>query len=149
MSHNILYYSNYCDNCKRLLQILSKSQIKEELHFICIDKRVTMPDGSVQILMKDGSQVLLPPTVTKVPAMLLVNNGFHVLYGDQIYQHLQPKKIYANKATNNKVNQMRSVLIPFLQVVLHPINIVSDMNADDLLAKGNGERQMFNCDCSR
>lgn len=147
MSNNILYYSNYCDNCKKLLQILSQSQIKEELHFICIDKRVTMPDGTVQILMKDGSQVLLPPTVTKVPAMLLVNNGFHVLYGDQIYQHLQPKeKSIQNKATNNQGEPDAFSFNTF-----SPSGITSDqysfldMNADDLLAKGNGGiRQMFN-----
>ena len=61
MSNNILYYSNYCDNCKKLLQVLSRSQIKDELHFLCIDKRVKMPDGSIQILLKNGQQVLLPP----------------------------------------------------------------------------------------
>ena len=101
MSKNILYYSNYCDNSKKLLQILSQSSIQNDNHFICIDKRVKMPDGSTHVLLKDGSQVLLPPNVTKVPALMLVNNGFHVLFGDQIYQHLQPKeKAVQNTATN-------------------------------------------------
>ena len=36
---NVLYYSNYCEKCKRLLQILAKSDCKKDMHFLCIDKR--------------------------------------------------------------------------------------------------------------
>ena len=36
---NILYYSNYCDNCSKLLQIVSKLESKKDMHFINIDKR--------------------------------------------------------------------------------------------------------------
>lgn len=147
MSNNILYYSNYCDNCKKLLQILSRSQIKEELHFLCIDKRVTMPDGSIHVLIKNGQQVLLPPTVSKVPALILVNNGFHVLFGDQIYQHLQPKENeIQQKATLNQGEPDAFTFASF-----SPSGITSDqysyldMKADDLLAKGcGGLRQLHN-----
>ena len=51
MSNNILYYSNYCDNSKKLLQILSQSRIKDDIHFICIDKRMQMPDDSTHIIL--------------------------------------------------------------------------------------------------
>jgi len=147
MSQNILYYSNFCDNCKKLLQILSRSQIKDELHFLCVDKRVKMPDGSIQLLIKNGQQVLLPPTISKVPALMLVNNGFHVLFGDQIYQHLQPKEKQAqNVATMNQGEPDAFSFASF-----SPSGITSDqfsyldMNADDLLAKGQGGlRQMHN-----
>ena len=30
---SILYYSGYCQNCSKLINVLSKSKIKEELHF--------------------------------------------------------------------------------------------------------------------
>ena len=36
----ILYYSTYCDNCNKLLQIISTSNSKKDMHFINIDKRV-------------------------------------------------------------------------------------------------------------
>ena len=36
----ILYYSNYCNHCKELLLKLSKTEKRNEMHFICIDKRV-------------------------------------------------------------------------------------------------------------
>ena len=37
----ILYYSNYCENCKALIQNISKwNDAKNDMHFINIDKRV-------------------------------------------------------------------------------------------------------------
>jgi len=147
MSNNILYYSNYCDNSKKLLQILSQSRIKDDIHFICIDKRMQMPDGSTHIILKDGSHVLLPPNVTKVPALMLVNNGFHILFGDQIYQHLQPKeKSMQNKATNNQGEPDAFSFNAFSSSGISSDQYsFLDMNADELSAKGNGgTRQMFN-----
>ena len=138
MSKNILYYSNYCDNSKKLLQILSQTSIQKELHFICIDKRVNMPDGSIHVILKDGSQVLLPPNVTKVPALMLVNNGFHILFGDQIYQHLQPKeKIAQNHATNFQGEPDAFSFNAFSSSGINSDQYsFLDMNADELLAKG-------------
>ena len=160
MSNNILYYSNYCDNCKKLLQILSRTHIKDELHFLCIDKRVSMPDGSIQLLIKNGQQVLLPPTITKVPALMLVNNGFHVLFGDQIYQHLQPKEkseqTYGQSTGHAGAGPVSGGLMSsepdaFSFNAFSPSGITSDqysfldMPADDMLAKGpGGLRQMHN-----
>lgn len=166
MSNNILYYSNYCDNCKKLLQILSRTHIKDELHFLCIDKRVSMPDGSIQLLIKNGQQVLLPPTITKVPALMLVNNGFHVLVGDQIYQHLQPKEKSAQEhgqSSGHSSGQssgqggattgglMSNEPDAFSFNAFSTSGITSDqysfldMPADDMLAKGpGGLRQMHN-----
>ena len=36
----ILYYSKNCNNCSKLIQKISRSRIKEKIHFICIDKRI-------------------------------------------------------------------------------------------------------------
>ena len=35
----ILYYSNYCNNCKNLLSIISRTELVKTIHFVCIDKR--------------------------------------------------------------------------------------------------------------
>ena len=37
---SVLYYSNYCDNSKKLLSYLSKSSVKNTLHYVCIDRRI-------------------------------------------------------------------------------------------------------------
>jgi len=48
----ILYYSNYCDNCKNLLQNLAKNYNSKEIHFICVDKRVQEQEGTYLLLEK-------------------------------------------------------------------------------------------------
>ena len=35
----VLYYSKYCDNCKKILFKIGKDKIKDDIHFLCIDKR--------------------------------------------------------------------------------------------------------------
>ena len=71
----ILYYSNYCNNCKPLLQKISKidQSIQKEMHFLSIDRRVKKPDGTTHIVLENGQELLLPPIITKVPALLLLS----------------------------------------------------------------------------
>ena len=72
---SVLYYSQYCQNCSNLLQSLAKSNVKDEIHFICIDKRTKDEKGQTFIILQNGQKVILPPTVTKVPALLLLNKN--------------------------------------------------------------------------
>ena len=65
----ILYYSNYCQSCSELLQRIGKSKIKEDLHFINLDNRVKK-NSAMYVVLENGQEVLLPPTITKVPALL-------------------------------------------------------------------------------
>ena len=62
----------------------SKSQIKNDIHFLPIDSRVE-EKGKVYIILENGQKMLFPPTVTKVPALLLLHQGNRVIYGDNIY----------------------------------------------------------------
>ena len=59
MSKNILYYSTYCKNCDKLLNILNKSNLQSTLNFINIDKRVTR-NNSIYIILNDEKEILLP-----------------------------------------------------------------------------------------
>ena len=148
----LLYYSNYCDNCKKLLQILNQTQTKKDIHFICIDQRMQNSDGSISILLKNGSKLVLPSTITKVPALLLPNHGFQVLFGEQIYQHIQPKeKSLMNKATQQQGEPSAFAFNGNLGCLGGNFGVSSDsysyldMNADDLSAKGSGGlRQLHN-----
>ncbi len=97
----ILYYSSYCENSKKLLGILSKSQVKKDIHFISIDKRVKKNNGATYIVLENSQEIILPPTITRVPALLLLNKGHHVLFGDEIYNHLKPlENDFNNMAIN-------------------------------------------------
>jgi hypothetical protein len=88
---SVLYYSNYCDACKKYITILSKSSVKDGIHFICIDKRVK-ENNKTFILLENGQKILLPSNVTRVPALLLLTEGYKVLYGEQILNHLRPQQ---------------------------------------------------------
>lgn len=89
---SIFYYSNYCPNCRSYIQTLSQSTVKDDIHFICLDKRSKKPNGATYVALDNGQEILLPPTITKVPALLLLNEGHRVLFGEEIQTHFKPKQ---------------------------------------------------------
>ena len=106
---SVLYYSNFCENCKNLLGILSRSPKQKDVHFLSIDKRIQKSNGATYIVLENNQEMILPPTVTKVPALLLLNHGHKVLYGEEIMNHLQPQEVDYNKPNaqmNSNSNQM-------------------------------------------
>jgi len=145
---SILYYSNYCDKSKAILTKLAKSKIQEDIHFICIDKRVKT-GTTWHIVLETGAQILLPPQVNKVPALLLLNKQNQVLYGEQILQHLQP----LDTAQNNSATNFNGEPMAFslCNEGLGGYGVASDtysyldQSPDELSAKGNGGmRQLHN-----
>lgn len=99
---SVLYYSNFCEHSKKLLQRISKMEIKSEMHFICIDKRVN-DGGKIYIVLENGQKMIMPENITKVPALLLLEN-YSVLYGESINDFLKPRQDLAiKKATNNNI----------------------------------------------
>ena len=63
---SILYYSNFCEHSKKLLQTLSKTQVSKDIHFICIDKRIKDEKGKVHIVLENGQKIIMPENVSKV-----------------------------------------------------------------------------------
>ena len=146
---SILYYSNFCEKSKKILQTLAKSNIKEELHFLCIDKRIKGPTGSWYIILQNGEKIIMPPQVNRVPALLLMKQGHQVLYGDQILGHLQSRETAINMvATNNNGEpspfSLNNDCIGGYGVASDAFSFW-DQTSDDLSAKGNGGmRQLYN-----
>ena len=87
----VLYYSNYCQHSKQLLQKLSKSKLKHEVHYINIDNRV-VEKNNVYIVLQNGTKILLPPNVQRVPCLLLLNRGHNVIVGEEIEEYLIQKE---------------------------------------------------------
>ena len=77
---SILYYSNFCEPSKKLLQTVSKTQMAKDIHFICIDNRVKDQSGKMFIVLQNGQKIIMPENVTKVPALLLLNQNYKVVY---------------------------------------------------------------------
>ena len=89
---SILYYSNYCSSCKKLLKYFAQSKMKNEIHFLSIDSRIEQK-GKIYILLENGQKMLFPEIVTKVPALLLLHQGNRIIYGDNIYKHFKPQEV--------------------------------------------------------
>ena len=146
----IIYYSNHCDKSKAVLTALSKSRLQDDIHFLCIDKRVKSGTGAWHIITETGEKVLLPPQVNRVPALLLLNKGHQVLYGEQILQHFQPKNASLNDVAtgfNGEPNAFalgRESMGSGFGVASDNYSFL-DQSADELSAKGNcGMRQLYN-----
>jgi len=142
----ILYYSKYCEVSKKYLQMLSKTSTQNDIHFICIDKRVKEANNKTFIILENGQKIILPENVTRVPALLLLNQGYKVLYGEQILDHLKPRQeVEVRKATQNNMEPMAfSFGGGFGDIVSDQYSFL-DQAPEDLEAKGNGGmRQMHN-----
>ena len=140
----VLYYSNYCNHCKQLLLKLSRTKTRDDLHFVCIDKREKHKDGTTNIILENGQRLLLPPNVKSVPTVLLLHHGNRVIDGlKEINHFLSPGEIEINnKATDNNgeplafsMNEMGCGLSDNYSYL--------DMSAEELSAKGDGGLRMM------
>ena len=146
---SILYYSNFCEPSKKLLQTVSKTGVSKDIHFICIDKRIKDSTGKIYIVLQNEQKIIMPENVTRVPALLLLNQNYKVIYGDQIYQHLKPaQEVQVKQATRNNM-EPASFFDSFSFSGFGSSNIASDnysfldQSDDELGVKGNGGlRQM-------
>lgn len=86
----LIYYSNHCTNSKKLILMMSKHmerRLLSSIHFINIDRRTTI-GGHMYAILENGQQFHIPQSIQCVPAMVLINQGNHILFGNQIYQYL-------------------------------------------------------------
>jgi len=121
----------------------------KDIHFICIDNRVKDPSGKMFIVLQNGQKIIMPENVTKVPALLLLNQNYKVVYGDEIYNHFKPtQQVQVQQATKNN---MEPSAFGFSGGGLFSSGIASDnysfldQGDDELSVKGNGGlRQMHN-----
>jgi len=126
--------------------MLSKSNVQKDIHFICIDKRVKDSNNKTYIVLENEQKIILPENVTRVPALLLLNQGYQVLYGEQILQHLKPKQeVEVRQATQNNMEPMAFSLGGGFSNITSDQYSFLDQAPEDLEAKGNGGmRQMHN-----
>lgn len=139
----ILYYSNFCDHSKKILQHLTKTNLTKDIHFLCIDVRETKEDGNIYIKLQN-KEMILPKTITKVPALLLLNNNYQVLFGEDIYNYFKPKQ--AQQQVQATLNNLEPSAFSFSNNQISSDNYsFLDMDSDQLSAKGNGGmRQLHN-----
>jgi hypothetical protein len=152
----ILYYSNFCEPSKKLLQTVTKTQNAKDIHFICIDKRIKDSNGKIFIVLQNEQKIIMPENVTRVPALLLLNQNYKVIYGDDIYKHLKPQtQQLVQQATKNNMdpNNVQDSFSSFSGFgggfggggIVSDNYSFLDQDDTDLSVKGNGGlRQMHN-----
>jgi len=144
----ILYYSNYCEHSKKLLQEIVKTDITKDIHFLCIDKRIKGRDGATYIVLENNQHMILPPNISNVPALLLLNDNNKIATGDDIKAILKPAiKQNVDTATFNNGEPESYVLGSsgsYSGVHSDSFSYL-DTSSDDLSAKGGGGlRQLHN-----
>jgi len=141
---SVLYYSNYCNHCKELLLALSKTNLTNDIHFICIDKRIKK-NGITYIQFENGQEIMLPSIIKKVPSLLLLNRGNIVVEGQEVNDYIFPKiKQEQNVATQMNGEPMAFGINDFGAFKNDEYSFL-DQSADEMSAKGNGGmRQIHN-----
>jgi len=139
---SVLYYSKYCENCKKLLYQLGKSDIQKNIHFLSIDKRINR-GGKIYIILDNGNEIFMPPNIVSVPTLLLLNRGNKILVGDDVINFFKPQisqeKIQATK------NNMEPLAFSMFEMGTSMSDTYSylDQTPDEMEAKGEGGlRQM-------
>ena len=144
----ILFYSNYCNHSKKLISVLAKSQIKDKFKYVCIDDRFKDDKGATFIRLQSGKSMALPPNITKVPSLLMMNKAGQVLEGDDIYNYidtLQRKSSNGSERAGNAMDNLDCYSMNDFGCVVSDTFSFLDQNSDELSAKGNGgTRQMHN-----
>jgi hypothetical protein len=131
------------------MQILSKSQVSKEIHFVCIDNRYKDKDGKMMIALENNQNIVLPPQVTKVPALLLLNQGHRVLFGKEISDHFQPREDDNNMMATSSNGEPLAFSLGSDNIggfgVMSDSYSFWDQGHEELSAKGQGGlRQMYN-----
>ena len=139
---SIIYYSNYCEHCKELLQYLTKQNFTS-IKYLNIDKRYTQ-NNEIYLILENQQKIILPKMITSVPALLLLDNNNKLLFGKDIYKHFKPKQISLIKdATNNDEPNSFSLGSSFGNTIMSDKFSFFDMDDNELSAKGGGgTRQM-------
>lgn len=147
----LLYYSNYCEKCKSLINTIARDFDEKQIsniHFINVDKRIT-DRGYTYAILDNGQKINIPRVIEKVPAIILLNEGNSVLFGNSIYQYfglnlLVNNERYNQQSRNSIMNNRDPEPFTFDGISSSCIGITSDkysfldIPAEDMLAQGNG-----------
>jgi len=147
---SILYFSEYCQFCNSIIQSLSQTTLKDNIHFINIDKRI-IENNELKIIVDNVKTIVLPDCIKRVPSLMYENDKREVklLVGNDI------KNYIFEKLNEDKENQLKQGNV-FTEPESYVFNSNSifvhsdyfsflDQSSDELCAKGDGGlRQMYN-----
>lgn len=88
---DIFYYSNLCPHSQKVIQFIVKQQLQDRLSCICVDKRkYDANKNNMVVVLESGKQVMLPPNLQSIPAVLCVKRNYTLVMGTEpIIEYLQ------------------------------------------------------------
>ena len=108
-----------------------------EVHYLPVDNR-TVKNGATYLRLSNGEEVTLPPTIQSVPALLQLERGCSVVFGDQIAPLLIPQ-------SGNTYEEVQTATVPdsfsfggASGGVASDVFSYLDQSAEELEAKGSG-----------
>lgn len=142
---DILYYSNHCPNCQKVVHFISRAGLIDKLNAICIDKRTVDPQtGQMFIQLENGKKIMLPPNIQSVPALLIVKNNYQALFGKDIIAYFEPavkERVDAAQHKNGEPIGM-SLAMSSAGVSIHSEQYtLYDLSPDDLSAKSTSNKR--------
>lgn len=146
-----MYYSSYCDNCKKLIAIMSRELEQRQIsniHFINIDKRINK-NGNMYALLDNGQEFHIPRAIERVPAIIVLNEGNNILFGNSIYQYFGLNLMLNNGSQSGQSREMLAKNVdpePFTFEGMAGSNIgitsdkysFLDIPSEDMMAEGSG-----------
>ncbi len=70
---DLLFYSNFCDHCKKLIGFLIKQNLRDQFILVCVDKR----------------EFKIPSFIDRVPSILTTKKELYT--GENIYEYVDTK----------------------------------------------------------
>lgn len=141
---DILYYSNFCKHSKKTIDFFVKNNLMDQLNFICIDKRKTDPvSGQVYLILENGTQIVLPPNIYSVPALLLVKQNYSVVLGNEIVDRYKSQIVSQNQIATQGEGEPIGVSLNGISGgnVMSEQYTFYDATPQELSAKGTGDRR--------
>jgi hypothetical protein len=138
---DIFYYSNHCKHSQKVIQYISKNNVIDKLSCVCIDKRIRdINNNNILIILENGRQVSMPPSIQTVPALLRVSKNHTVILGsEQIIEYINTDKKYVNAQQSQSSilnNNVEPVSYGFFKDVSSEQFTDYSMSSADLGTKG-------------
>ena len=129
---------------------LNRYTNRNDTHFINIDNRRKDNSGNIIVILENGQEVIMPNSITKVPALLLLNDNYRVIFGNDIISFLNIDT-YTTTSVDTKKRYYTKCDEPTTFEWMSASGVSSDsfsflvMTPEDLNAQGSGgTRQMYN-----
>jgi hypothetical protein len=141
---SILYYSTHCRHSSDLLTTLGKTQLQNEIHFVCLDNRIC-ENGKTYNILPNGQKLIMPISITSVPALFLIASC-KTLYGADIVNYLKPEhQREIEQATQGNMIPSNFAFASGGNNVISDTYSFLDQSASELAVEGTGgQRQMYN-----